>query len=175
MPISVKSRNASCLTACFFMASAAASVAPAHAADSIMEERFAADAPLVQSAVPGFGFELGAGVSTQPSFEGSDRYTFTGFPIFHFGYLRLENGFSIGGGDGTGFGIAPSFRYLGARNVKDDPALRGLYDIDAAIELGAGLLLHLGQCANFRRRALRRNRPSCICWRSGRRCNHAAA
>ncbi len=139
MPISVKSRNASRLTACFFMASAAASVAPAYAADSIMEERFAQDAPLVQNAVPGFEFELGGGVSTQPSFEGSDRYTYTGFPIFHFGYLRLENGFSLGGGDGTGFGIAPSFRYLGARKAKDDPALLGLYDIDAAVELGAGL------------------------------------
>ena len=88
---------------------------------------------------PGIEFELGAAVSTQPSYEGSDRYTISGVPMVRFGYLQLPNGFQLGGGDGMGFGFAPSFRFLSERKAADDIKLTGLNDIDSAFELGAGI------------------------------------
>lgn len=98
---------------------------------------------------PGIEFELGAGGAVRPTYEGSDSYEVSPFPIVRFNYLGLKNGFEIGGGDGQGFSIRPSFRYLGSREAADDPVLTGLTDIDAAIELGIGFKYAMGPFSVF--------------------------
>jgi MipA family protein len=88
---------------------------------------------------PGLEFELGAGGLVSPSYEGSNRYLLSPYPVIRFGYLQLPNGCTLGGGDGLGLSFAPSFRYRGERNSTDAPELAGLNMVDAAIELGAGV------------------------------------
>jgi len=88
---------------------------------------------------PGMSFELGAGGSVSPSYEGSSRYMISPYPIIRFNYIKFNNGFQLGGGSEQGFSFKPSFNYRGERSAKDDPALAGLSTVDASIELGAGV------------------------------------
>lgn len=81
-------------------------------------------------------FELGLGASVSPAYEGSDEYVTgptgtAGLSLLRFGALNIEPG------DGLGFGISPSFRYLGERDDDDHSRLTGIDDVDAAVELGA--------------------------------------
>jgi outer membrane protein len=87
---------------------------------------------------PGVGFELGGGVQVRPSYEGADSFAVGGYPIIKFNRLELKNGFSLGGGDSTGFGFRPSFNVRGERNAADHPELNGLKAVDTAVELGLG-------------------------------------
>ncbi|MGB3555150.1 MAG: MipA/OmpV family protein [Jannaschia sp.] len=91
---------------------------------------------------PAIGFTLGAGVAVAPSYFGSDSYEAAPDLTFGLNYLRL-GGFTFGNPDPLfmpeGFGITGSFRYIGERDDADDPELAGLADVDAALELGAGL------------------------------------
>lgn len=48
-----------------------------------------------------------------------------------------------------GFGIGPSFRYLGERTAKDHPRLTGIKDVDAAVELGAQVSYRLPSAEFF--------------------------
>lgn len=91
-----------------------------------------------ETSAPGIDFELGAGANFQARYEGSDSYAFGPWPIFRLKGLTFANGFSIGGGDGTGLSLKPSFRYIGAREAADYPELTGLNDVDAAFEIGLG-------------------------------------
>ncbi len=98
---------------------------------------------------PGIGFEVGLGGVVAPSYEGSDRYLLSPYPIISFNYLTLSNGFSLGGGDGQGLSFRPSFRYIGERDASDEPALFGMDTVDSAIELGAGLKYTAGPVSVF--------------------------
>lgn len=98
---------------------------------------------------PGLEFELGAGVLTAPTYEGSKDYKVSPFPLFNFGYLATRNGFTLGGGDGQGLSARPSFRYLGPREASDHSELTGLKDTDAALELGAGVAYTMGAASAF--------------------------
>ena len=91
-----------------------------------------------ESRVPGIDFELGAGANFQARYEGSDSYAVGPWPIFRLKGLTFANGFEIGGGDGTGLSLKPSFRYIGAREAADFPELTGLNDVDATFEIGLG-------------------------------------
>ncbi|MGJ8573067.1 MAG: MipA/OmpV family protein [Hoeflea sp.] len=99
--------------------------------------------------VPGVKFELGGGGILAPTYEGSRTYQVSAFPIVRFGYLALENGFTLGGGDGQGLSVRPSVRYLVAREAADNPELTGLSDAEAALELGGGLKYASGPYAVF--------------------------
>lgn len=88
------------------------------------------------SQTAGISFELGVGGVIAPSFEGSGSYAVSPYPLIGFEYLRLPNGFTIGGGDGQGFSARPSFQWRGERTSQDYAALAGLNDVDAALELG---------------------------------------
>lgn len=92
-----------------------------------------------EALAPGLAFELGAGGRLAPAYEGSKDYKVSAFPTVRFGYLALKNGFTLGGGDGQGLSVRPSFRYLGARETADYPELTGVLDTEAALELGGGL------------------------------------
>jgi outer membrane protein len=102
-----------------------------------------------EAPAPGVGFELGAGGLLAPKYEGSKDYQASAFPVVRFGYLALENGFTLGGGDGQGLSVRPSFRYIGARNAAGSPELAGLSDTRAAFELGGGLRYASGPYAVF--------------------------
>ena len=91
-----------------------------------------------ESRAPGIDFELGAGANFQARYEGSDSYAVGPWPIFRLKGLTFANGFNIGGGDGTGLSLKPSFRYIGKRTAADFPELSGLNDVDAAFEIGLG-------------------------------------
>lgn len=97
------------------------------------------------SQTPGIAFELGVGGLIAPSFEGSRSYAISPYPIIGFEYLRLQNGFSLGGGDGQGFSVVPSFRLRGKRTARDNAALTGLNDVNLAVELGAGVSYTVGR------------------------------
>ncbi|ALN71113.1 MULTISPECIES: MipA/OmpV family protein [unclassified Aureimonas] len=82
--------------------------------------------------------ELGAGVSTQPAYEGANDYIVSGFPIVSLQYLSIPGLFDIGSRDVTngGFKIAPSFRFIDKRNAADYPELRGTRALDETYQLG---------------------------------------
>lgn len=80
-------------------------------------------------------FSFGAGPKYAPVYEGSDEYgvgpTITG------GLNSLSlGGMSVGGGDGLGFSVAPSFGFVGARDASEYSELKGFDDIDWALEVG---------------------------------------
>jgi outer membrane protein len=102
-----------------------------------------------EALAPGLAFELGGGGLLAPAYEGSKDSVVSAFPTIRFGYLALENGFTLGGGDGQGLSVRPSFRYLGNREVADYPELAGLSDTGAALELGGGLKYASGPYALF--------------------------
>ena len=88
------------------------------------------------------GFTLRGGVASTPEFFGSDdaeQVPDIGFSLDH---LRL-GGLSFGDPDPLyqpeGLGVIGSFRYVPERDDADSPVLGGLDDVDAAVELGAGL------------------------------------
>lgn len=133
------------------MTSSTTSIQPFALAGSLMLAVSFISIPASAQAVlsPGLEFELGAGVLVAPSYEGSSDYQVSAYPVIRFGYLALDNGFSLGGGDGQGLSVRPSFRYLAAREAIDSPALMGLTDTDAAIELGGGFEYTFGSVSAF--------------------------
>ena len=82
--------------------------------------------------------ELGAGVSTQPAYEGARDYIVSGFPIVSLQYLSIPGLFDIGSPDEKqgGFKIAPSFRFIDKRNAADYPELRGTRALDETYQVG---------------------------------------
>ncbi|WP_019996003.1 MipA/OmpV family protein [Aureimonas ureilytica] len=82
--------------------------------------------------------ELGAGVSTQPAYEGANNYIVSGFPIVSLQYLNLPGLFEIGSPEESrgGFRLAPSFRFIDKRNAADYPELSGTRALDETYQLG---------------------------------------
>lgn len=97
-----------------------------------------AAAPAAAGDRPGIEFELGGGGAVAPRYEGASDYLFSPYPTFRLKRLTFSNGFQIGGGDGMGLSLYPSFAYRGARKAADTPALTGLADVDRTVELGLG-------------------------------------
>lgn len=85
---------------------------------------------------PGIEFRLGGGGQLQPRYEGSSDYIVSPRPIIRLDRLTFPNGFQIGGDDGRGFSIGPSFNFRGERDAADTPELAPLNDIDWALEVG---------------------------------------
>ncbi len=90
-----------------------------------------------------FNFALRGGVGVGPEYPGASSYQATPDIGFTFGSLEWGGrkiGTGIGNAPKTGFGLTGSFRYLGERDASDHPELAGLEDIDAAVELGFGVV-----------------------------------
>ena len=91
---------------------------------------------------PALGFTLGAGVGTAPEYFGSDDNEARGSLNFALNHLRIGR-FEFGDPDPLfqpeGLGVIGSFRYIGERDDDDSSELEGLDDVDASLELGAGL------------------------------------
>ena len=91
---------------------------------------------------PAIGFTLRGGVAARPSYSGADDFEAGPDLGAELNYLRLGN-FTFGNPDPLfvpeGVGITGSFRYLPERDDDDNSELEGLDDVDASLELGAGL------------------------------------
>ncbi len=97
----------------------------------------------------GFVVELGGAGGMYPSYEGADHFRLSGTPIVRLEYLRLPNGFQIGGGDGQGWSFRPSVRYVAGRSASDYPELLGLPDVSSSFELGGGVAYRIGNIRPF--------------------------
>ncbi|MGR3540777.1 MAG: MipA/OmpV family protein [Hasllibacter sp.] len=84
-------------------------------------------------------FSLRGGAALNPAYPGSDEYEAAPDLGFSFGSLEW-GGRRFGGGDRTGPALRGSFRYIGERSAEDHPELAGLEDVDAALELGLGVI-----------------------------------
>ncbi|GGG70406.1 membrane protein [Salipiger pallidus] len=95
-----------------------------------------------QSGEPGLMFSLRGGLSVAPEYFGSDDYAVGPDLGFKFHGLTLRNGRSFGAGDPWsdryGWNIHGAFRFIGERDASDFDDLRGMDDVDAALELGFG-------------------------------------
>ena len=87
-------------------------------------------------------FSLRGGVSYSPEYFGSDDYAVGPDVGFKFHGLNLSNGRSFGSGDPwadtLGWDVHGAFRYIGERDASEHDDLRGMDDVDAAVELGFG-------------------------------------
>ncbi|KAA8609952.1 MltA-interacting MipA [Salipiger aestuarii] len=97
----------------------------------------------IQGNQPGVAFTLRGGVASAPDYFGSEDYTAVPDIAFSFDGLTLRNGRSFGDSDpwvdALGFGMRGSFRYISERDSSDHGTLRGMDDVDAAVELGFGV------------------------------------
>ncbi len=88
-------------------------------------------------------FTLGLGASLTPDYFGSDDVSFGPAGTLRFDFIRLPNGFEYGSsgvvGFVEGFGPRGSIRYIPSRKASDNRELRGLENVDGALELGVGL------------------------------------
>lgn len=91
---------------------------------------------------PALSFSVRGGVRVRPEFPGSDDYEVAPDLGLSFGSVRVGR-FAFGDPDPfairTGPQLRGSFRYVGERDSDDYDDLRGLDDVDDAIELGVGL------------------------------------
>ncbi len=87
---------------------------------------------------PDIDLEIGPAAGVKPAYEGSPRFSATGFPLIKLHRIRTPFGV-FGGKSDHGFSVSPSFSFIGARKQNDDRRLRGLGNIGAAIEVGGKL------------------------------------
>lgn len=115
----------------FIEALAAITIAIAPAA-AFAEDLSAADQP-------GIEFELGVGGNMAPAYEGASQHLLSPVPLFKLNRLVLPNGTVIGGEQKTGFSFGPAFNIIGERDSSEYEDIKGLRDIDMAVELGLKL------------------------------------
>lgn len=91
---------------------------------------------------PTLSFTVRGGLAVSPDYFGSSDYSLGpdfGFGIDHLRFGSLEFGSPDPDARSVGFGLHGSARYIGPRDASDYPELTGLSDVDASLELGAGL------------------------------------
>lgn len=77
---------------------------------------------------------IGGGLQVGPSWDGSKSWVLSPFPIVGLRFLRSP--LTGAPSTDTGFGIAPSFRYLSSRSFGAGSPLAGLPDVATAFEAG---------------------------------------
>jgi MipA family protein len=87
--------------------------------------------------------KVGAGGEYRPNFEGANRSMLSPVPIFSIRRAGKADQFraprdaaGISFIEMAGFRVGPAFKYVAARNAADFAELRGLGNVNAAIELG---------------------------------------
>jgi MipA family protein len=102
-------------------------------------------APLPTKAqeVPGASVTIGLGAELAPDYFGAGTTGIGPAGAFSIQGLVLPGGFGIGSESALptdpGFGLRGAFRFVSSRKASDNGELKGLEDIDAAMELGLGL------------------------------------
>lgn len=90
-----------------------------------------------------FNFALRGGIAAAPAYPGSKDYELGPDLGFTFGSLswgRLNVGQGANDAPATGLSFRGAFRFIGERDSADYPELAGMSQIDAAVELGFGLI-----------------------------------
>ncbi|MBD3664302.1 MipA/OmpV family protein [Sulfitobacter sp. TSTF-M16] len=90
-----------------------------------------------------FNFALRGGIAAAPEYPGSSNYRASPDLGFTFGALQwgpINSGNGVRGETVTGLGFRGAFNVIGDRDSADNPELAGLKDIDAAVELGFGVI-----------------------------------
>ncbi|MFV0360686.1 MipA/OmpV family protein [Tropicimonas sp.] len=89
-------------------------------------------------------FEVRLGAKSQPAYFGSDEYVAAPDFAIKFDYARLKGLAEFGSlsddPPARAFGLRGSLRYIGERDSSEYDEIDGLDDIDAALELGLGLV-----------------------------------
>ena len=87
--------------------------------------------------------KVGVGGEYRPNFEGANRSMLSPVPIFSIRRAGKADQFrgprdaaGISFIEMAGFRVGPAFKYVAARNAADFAELRGLGDVNAAVELG---------------------------------------
>lgn len=93
-------------------------------------------APAAAQSAPGDDLvvTLGGGVRVSPDWDGSKQYVVSPMPIIGLKFLRSP--LTGAPSSDTGFGLAPSFRYLSKRSFGGGSPLNGLPDVPQAFEAG---------------------------------------
>jgi outer membrane scaffolding protein for murein synthesis (MipA/OmpV family) len=93
--------------------------------------------------LPGASVTIGLGAELAPDYFGAGMTGLGPAGAFSIQGLVLPGGFGIGSESALptdpGFGLRGAFRFVSSREASDNAELRGLEDIDAAVELGLGL------------------------------------
>ena len=84
--------------------------------------------------------DLGAGVLAQPRYPGSDETIFVPYPLIAVSKFFLPGYGQVDGDDNTRrLTVYPSFNFIGKRNSADSSELKGLDDVNWALEAGLGI------------------------------------
>jgi len=102
--------------------------------------------PSAETGLKDWKIRLGAGVVYQPEYEGSDEYKVAPLPMVMVSYRDLvflrgpmlgANAFTwTGSGPNDKLQVGPLVRYQNGRDEDDSDDLRGMGDVDGAVELG---------------------------------------
>jgi MipA family protein len=99
--------------------------------------------PFLPSLSGDWTVKVGVGGEYRPNFEGANRSMLSPVPIFSIRRAGKADQFRApldSGGiafiEMAGFHVGPAFKYVAARNAADFAELRGLGDVNAAIEIG---------------------------------------
>jgi MipA family protein len=99
--------------------------------------------PIRAQELPGASVTIGLGAGLAPDYFGAGTTGIGPAGAFSVQGLVLPGGFGIGSESALptdpGFGLRGAFRFVSSRKASDNGELRGLEDIDTAIELGLGL------------------------------------
>lgn len=84
--------------------------------------------------------DVGAGLMAQPRYPGSDETIFVPYPLFSAGRVYVPGFGEVEGGDSVRrLSIYPSFNFIGKRDHSDSNELKGMKDVDWAVEAGIGI------------------------------------
>ena len=84
--------------------------------------------------------DLGGGVQAQPRYPGSDETIYVPYPLIAVSKFFIPGYGEIDANDDTErLSIYPSFNFIGKRNSADSNELKGLDDVDWALEAGLGI------------------------------------
>lgn len=155
LPMTVTRAAVSCITAIRTTRAAATRAAITLAAAALMLPFAAAAQQQGQpSAKKDWDIRIGAGALYQPEYEGSDNYEVSPIPLLMINYRDMVflRGTTLGANAFTWQGprpsdklqVGPLVRYQFGRDADDSDDLRGMDDIDAAVELGGFITYSIG-------------------------------
>ncbi|MEM8852162.1 MAG: MipA/OmpV family protein [Pseudomonadota bacterium] len=130
-----------CLVRAVAIAAVAFGVSPALAADDVADDPASEPRDII--------IDLGIGGQLEPKFPSSRKYLIQPYPIANLKFLRLPVLGEVVTGKTKAISIYPSFNIVGDRSQSDASYLRGVANVDTAIELGPGVAVQHGMFRAF--------------------------
>ncbi|XWN34133.1 MAG: MipA/OmpV family protein [Devosia sp.] len=131
-------RNLFCTVA---VAAVAFGLTPAFAADEIVDDPVTERRDII--------IDLGIGGQLEPKFPSSRKYLIQPYPIANLKFLRLPVLGEVVTGKTRAISIYPSINIVGDRSQSDARYLRGVANVDTAVELGPGIAVQRGMFRGF--------------------------